>query len=91
MIKTQSGDIIRITDVFQSFKKKKRKKINPEGFIVGKENLYLTTSNGRLLIIDISLGKTVSILKIAGEKISQPFISNKRLFIVKDNSIIKLN
>jgi outer membrane protein assembly factor BamB len=91
VIKTQSGDIIRITDVFQSFKKKKRKKINPEGFIVGKENLYLTTSNGRLLIIDISLGKTVSILKIAGEKISQPFISNKRLFIVKDNSIIKLN
>jgi outer membrane protein assembly factor BamB len=91
IINSKSGNIVRITDIFQSFKKKKRNKINPEGFIVGKEKIYLTTNNGKLLIIDIASGKTVSILKIDNEKISQPFVSNKNLFIIKENSIIKLN
>tara|TARA_Y100000389_G_scaffold179737_1_gene194039 strand:+ start:1184 stop:2476 length:1293 start_codon:yes stop_codon:yes gene_type:complete len=91
VINAKSGNIIRITDVFQSFKKKKRNKIIPEGFIIGKEKIYLTTSNGRLLTIDIASGKTISMLKIDNEKISRPFISNKNLFIVKENSIIRLN
>ena len=91
ILDAQSGNIIRITDIFQSFKDKKRKKISPQGFIVGKEKIYLTTSNGRLLIIDIASGKTVSMIKIDNEKISRPFVSNKNLFIIKENSIIKLN
>ena len=91
ILDAQSGNIIRITDLFQSFKDKKRKKISPQGFIVGKEKIYLTTSNGRLLIIDIASGKTVSMIKIDNEKISRPFVSNKNLFIIKENSIIKLN
>ena len=91
ILDAQSGNIIRITDIFQSFKDKKRKKISPQGFIVGKEKIYLTTSNGRLLIIDITTGKTVSMIKIDNEKISRPFVSNKNLFIIKENSIIKLN
>ena len=45
----------------------------------------------RLLIIDILTGKTKSVLKIDGEKISRPFVLNKNMFIVKDNAIIKLN
>ena len=91
ILDAQSGNIIRITDLFQSFKDKKRKKISPQGFIVGKEKIYLTTSNGRLLIIDIASGKTVSMIKIDNEKISRPFVSNKNLFIIKENSIIRLN
>ena len=80
-----------MTDVFDVFKNKKRSKIKPEGFLVGHKNIYLTTSNGRLLIIDLLTGKTVDILKIDNEKISRPFILNKNLFIVKNNSIINLN
>ena len=87
----QNGTIIRITDVFKQFSKKKRSKIKPVGFIVGSNNIYLTTNNGRLLIIDILTGKTKSVLKIDGEKISRPFVLNKNMFIVKDNAIIKLN
>ena len=87
----QSGAIIRITDIFKQFSKKKRSKIKPVGFIVGSNNIYLTTNNGRLLIIDILTGKTKSVLKIDGEKISRPFVLNKNMFIVKDNAIIKLN
>ena len=61
------------------------------GFIVGVDKVYLTTSNGRLLIIDILNGKTSSILKIDNKKISRPFVLNQNLFIVEKSSIIKLD
>ena len=87
----KSGDIIRSTDIFNNFKKKVRKKIKPTGFIIGLNKIYLTTSNGRLLVVDISTGKTVTTLKIDNEKISRPFILDNKLFVIKDNAIIKLN
>ena len=127
IIDNQSGNIIRITDVFTQYKrsyfkkrsrtytfgKKKKPKskrivkektsptytfgqkrgstIEPVGFIVGSKNIYLTTSHGRLIIIDITTGKPTSILKIDNNKISRPFVLNKNLFIIKDNAIIKLD
>ena len=86
-----TGNIIRITDVFNIFKPGNRKIIKPVGFIVGLDNIFLTTSNGRLLVIDISTGQTLKNLKIDNEKISRPFFSDKNLFLIKDNAIIKLN
>ena len=71
--------------------KKKRKKIKPVGFIVGEDKIYLTTSNGRLLVIDILSGLTTSILKVDNKKISRPFVLNQNLFIIEQSSIIKLN
>ena len=91
MIEKNSGNIIKVTDVFSVFKKKKRDKIKPVGFIVGLKNIYLTTDNGRLLVIDIKTGKTISVLKIDNEKISRPFVLDKSLFVVKDDAIIKLD
>ena len=91
VIDNRSGNIMRITDIFKQFKKKKRLKINPVGFILGSENIYLTTNHGRLMIIDINSGQTVSILKIDNDKISRPFVLKKNLYIIKENSIIKLN
>ena len=70
---------------------KKRKKILPTGFIVGLKNIYLSTNIGRLLVIDIKSGKTISTLKIDKDKISRPFVSNQNLYLAKDNAIIKLN
>jgi len=91
VIEKNSGNIIRISDVFRDFKKKKRDKIKPVGFIMGLNKIYLSTDNGRLLVIDTATGKTVSVLKIDNEKISRPFILDKNLFVIKDNAIIKLN
>ncbi len=91
VIEKNSGNIIRITDIFKNFNKKKRDKIKPVGFVIGLKNIYLSTDNGRLLVIDISSGKTKSILKIDNEKISRPFILDKNLFVIKDNAIIKLD
>ena len=86
-----TGNIIKVTDVFQNFNPKKRKQILPTGFIVGTKNIYLSTNIGRLLVIDIKSGKTISTLKIDNDKISRPFVLNKNLFLVKDNAIIRLN
>ena len=91
VIEKNSGNIIRVTDIFKNFKKKKRNKIKPIGFVVGLNNIYLSTDNGRLLIIDTLTGKTVSILKIDNDKISRPIIIDKNLFVIKDNAIIKLD
>ena len=86
-----TGNIIKVTDVFNNFKPKKRKEILPTGFIVGLKNIYLSTNIGRLLVIDIKSGKTISTLKIDKDKISRPFVSNQNLYLAKDNAIIKLN
>jgi outer membrane protein assembly factor BamB len=91
LIDKNKGNILRVTDIFNSFKIKKRDMIKPTGFILGSKKIYLSTNNGRLLVIDIVTGKTESVLKIDNEKILRPIISNENLFIVKDNAVIKLN
>ncbi len=91
IIDKKNGNILRITDIFNDFKKKKRKIIKPIGFIVGTNNIYLTTNHGRLMVIDIKSGKTSSIVKIDNSKISRPFVFSKNLYVVKENAIIKLD
>ena len=91
ILEKKTGKIIRVTDIFQNFKIKKRSKIKPTGFVVGLKNIYVTTNNGRLLIIDILSGKTISSSKIDSEKISKPFVHNKNLFLIKNDAIIKLD
>ena len=91
VIEKNNGNIIRVTDIFSGFKKKKREKIKPVGFMIGTNNIYLTTDNGRLMIINIKTGRTNSILKIDNDKISRPYVLDKNLYIVKDNAIIKLD
>jgi len=91
IVDAKSGNILRITDIFDVFKIKLRNKILPVDFLIGLENIYLTTNNGRLLIIDIKAGKTQEIIKIDGDKVSKPFISNNNIFVVKDNSIIRFD
>ena len=91
VLEKNSGNIIKVIDVFKNFKKNRRDNIKPTGFIIGLKSIYLTTDNGRLLVIDIKTGKTKSILKIDSDKISRPFVLEKSLFVVKDNAIIKLD
>ena len=91
IIEKNSGNIIRVNDLFSGFKKKKREKIKPVGFVAGTKNIYLTTNQGRLIVVDIKSGKINSILKIDNEKISRPFVLEKSLYVVKDNAIIKLD
>ena len=91
IIESETGNIIRITNVFDRIKEKKRSNIKPIGFVVGSKNIYLTTSNGRLIAIDISTGKPILMIKVDNKNISRPFILDKKLFIIKDSAIIKLD
>ena len=91
IIDNPTGNIIRVTDVFDQFKIKKRKKIKPVGLSINKTDIFLSTNQGKLLVIDILTGKTKFILKIDNDKISRPFFSNNNLYLIKENSIIKLN
>ena len=91
IIESETGNIIRITNVFDRIKEKKRSNIKPIGFVVGSKNIYLTTSNGRLIAIDISTGKPILMIKVDNKNISRPFIFDKKLFIIKDSAIIKLD
>ena len=91
IIEKNSGNIIRISNIFKNFKEKKRKSIQPTGFIIGNDNIYLTTDHGRLLVIDIITGNVLNVMKINNDKINRPLVLNQNLFIITDNSILKLN
>ncbi len=92
VIEKLSGKIIRITEILDGIAHKNIKKnIFMSGFIVGLNNIYLSLNNGKILQIEIKTGKVSSVLKISRGKISEPFINNGKMFIVKNNEIIKLN
>ena len=89
VIDTETGNIIRITDVLSTFKK--REKITPVGFVIAKNKIYLSTDNGRILIINLTNSETEKVIKFNNEKISRPFINNANIFLIKNNGIIRSN
>ena len=91
IIDSKTGNIIKITNIFSTFKKKERNKTKPVGFIATQNKLLVSTNRGKLLIIDIKAGKSEKILKIDNEKISRPFLFGNKILLVTNNSIIKLN
>ena len=72
-------------------KRKRRKKYQPIGFLVGKFYIYLSTNNGRILVINFKEGSIEKMLKLDNNKLQRPVYLNKSLYIAKDNSIIRLN
>jgi outer membrane protein assembly factor BamB len=91
VIEKNKGNIIRITDLYLNYKIKKRKSIKPVGFAIGDTKLYLTNSNGKMIIADLSLGDVIRIEKIAGDFTSSPFIFNQNLFVIRNGSIVQYN
>ena len=87
----ESGQIIRITDLFKNIKEKRKKKFQPIGFLVGKFYIYVSTNNGRVLVVNFREGKIEKTLKLDNKKLQRPVYFNKSLYIAKDNSIIRLN
>ena len=62
VIDSRNGNIVRITSIFEKIKNFKKKNIKPEGFIVSKDKIYLSISNGRIIIIEILSGKPIDII-----------------------------
>ena len=91
VIQKEKGNIIRINDIYKNYKIKKRSNITPIGFVVGLTNLYLTNSDGKMIISDLVSGDILATKKVSNGQISEPFIFNENLFIIRNGSIIKYN
>ncbi len=89
LIDKNKGNILRTTDLFLNYKDKKRKTIYPVGFVIGNKNLYLTNSDGKMIVANIEDGKVIKIEKVSGGLISEPFIFNNNLYVVRNGSIVK--
>ena len=89
VIQKKTGNIIRITDLYTNYKIKKRKEIKPIGFAIGGTKLYLTNTNGKMIIADLSHGKVIGVEKVARNFTSKPFIFNQNLFVIINGSIIQ--
>ena len=87
----ETGQIIRINDLFKNIKEKRKKNYQPIGFLVGKFYIYVSTNNGRILVVNFKEGKIEKTLKLDNNKLQRPVYFNKSLYIAKDNSIIRLN
>ena len=90
-IDKEKGNIIRIKDLFLNYKAKKRKYIKPTGFVLGGSNLFLTNSDGKLIVAAIEDGKIIKIEKVSGGLISEPFIFNNNLYLLRNGSLLKYN
>ena len=91
IIDKKSGNIIRINDLYKNYKDKKRKQIKPTGLFVALNKIYLTNSDGKLIIVNSNEGNILNVVKISGGKILQPFINENNLFLISNGSIIKFN
>tara|TARA_Y100000591_G_scaffold26029_1_gene19161 strand:- start:118 stop:1344 length:1227 start_codon:yes stop_codon:yes gene_type:complete len=63
LIDKNKGNIVRITDLFRNYKLKKRKKIYPIGFVIGDKNLFLTNSDGKMIVAKIEDGNILKLKK----------------------------
>ena len=89
VVDKNKGNILRITDLFSNYKDKKRKNIYPIGFTIGNNNLFLSNSDGKMIVAGIEDGKVIQIEKVSGGLISKPFIFNNNLYVVRNGSIVK--
>ena len=74
-----------------SYKKKKRKEIYPVGFAIGNKNLYLTNTDGKMIVGDLESGDIINIDKVSSNFVSKPFIFNNSLFLIRNGSIVQYN
>jgi outer membrane protein assembly factor BamB len=91
IIEKNTGNILRISNIFTNLKKKKSENIYPVGFIFNFQNLFVSTSNGKIIIVDIKTANTENILKVNNGIISRPIVHDQKMYVIKDNSIIKFN
>lgn len=91
LLERKNGKIIRATNLFESFKEKQKEQIYPIGFVVGDKNLYLTNSDGDMMIISLETGRIMKVIDVARSIVSEPFIFNNNLYVVRNGSIVQYN
>ena len=88
-LQKKKGNIIKINNLYKNYEKKKRKNLKPTGFSIGSNKLYLSNSDGNLIIVSLNSGEVFKLEKVARNFISKPYIQDGNLFVVKNGSIIQ--
>ena len=89
VIDGKTGNVLRITNIFKNIENKK-KQIEPTGFILAQNKIYVSLNNGGLIKVDAISGKEEGYFKIGKSRINRPNVFNDGMFIVKSNAIIKV-
>ena len=91
VIQKKQGNIIRINDIYKNLQIKKFNKKEPVGFVIGKDFFYMTNMDGKLMKINLNNVKIVKIENISKSRVSKPIIFNKKLYVVRNGSILEYN
>ena len=89
VIDDKTGNILRISNILKNIKNKK-KLIEPTGFILAQNKIYISLNNGQLIKINSLSGTEESTIKIGKKRINRPYVFNGSMFILKSNAIIKV-
>ena len=90
VIDNKHGNIIRVTNILKNIKNKKNE-IKPTGFIIGRNKIYLSLNNGRLIKTDLTTSVEENVYKLSNSKILRPNIFFDKMYLLKHNAIIKIN
>ena len=89
IIDNSTGKILRFTDLKKNTDWNIKLKNN--GFMIGKNKIFLLRNSGHLYTIDILEGQIIDQKRLKRKKIAGPFIYEKFMYVVTENKIIKLN
>ncbi len=89
VIDSSNGNIIRITNMLKNIKNKKNE-IKPTGFILAKNKIYLSLNNGKLIKADINTAIEEEVFKVSNSKILRPNVFEDKMYILKNNAILKI-
>ena len=88
LINKESGKIIRSTSIKREIKKFNDKNLPIVGFVIAKDKIFISLNSGKIIKINILNGIVDEIIKISGDSISKPFILNKKIYFITENSLI---
>ena len=81
-----NGQIIRSTNLKKGLKNYDKNKNIFQGFVIAK-NKILISHKGKIIKANLKDGQIEKIIKVDGNNISRPFISNKEMIVVSESFI----
>ena len=89
IIDDKTGNVLRITNIFKNIENKKNQ-IEPTGFILAQNKVYVSLNNGKLIKLNAVSGNEEGFYKIGKSRINRPNVFDDGMFILKSNAIIKV-
>ena len=91
LLDKDQGSIIRSSNLKKYIKNFEKKKIFINGYLIVKNNIFISLNNGKLLKINLIDAKIDNLIKITKNQISRPYVNNKKMFFITENSLYKYN